>query len=78
MEALLRRDFLESLKYYPAVLYSAVLYLGFMLSHTVSLLTHGRVRGLRFHSWYLYGAVCLIVINFLVRNYLRIRFDILL
>lgn len=70
LEALLCGRFLLSLWYHPAVLYGAVLSLGFMGTHTLEILRIGRVRGWKFHGWYLYGGMAVIVINWIVKNIL--------
>lgn len=74
--ALIQGKFLDSLYYHPLVLYGAVLYLAFMLSQTVALLSRGRLKGLRFHQWFLFGAVFLIVLNCLIKNILKFCFGI--
>lgn len=76
VEALLQGKIRESFCYHPIVLYGVVLYCVFMGTHVLARITGGKVKGIRFHNWYLYGAVILILINCLVRNVLRIRFDI--
>ena len=78
VEALLNGKIIESFLYHPAVLYGVVLYGIFMISHTLSLISRGRIKGIQFRSRYLYGAIFIILINFLVRNVLRIGFDIYL
>lgn len=114
--ALLQGKLLLSLWYHPFVLYAAVLYAGFMLSHTAAGFwnLYGRIRqkravvliralvhrrtagtdegkiqetdalpfqstqrqlcGMKFHPWYLYVGVALIVINFIFKNVLRLGF----
>jgi len=78
VEALLQGQLLESFRYHPVVLYAVALYGAYMISHSLSFLTKGRVKGMRFRSLYLYAAILIILINCLIRNILRIRFDILL
>ncbi len=69
--ALLKGDFLGSLWYHPLVPYAAVLYGCFMGSHLASRLTGRRFfRGMRFHSWYLFAAVGIVAVNFVVKNLL--------
>lgn len=113
--ALLQGKPLLSLWYHPFVLYAAVLYAGFMISHTaagfwnlygrirqkravvlIRVLVHRRTAepmransgsrcftisvnaatayGMKFHPWYLYVGVALIVINFIFKNVLRLGF----
>lgn len=67
--SLLHGHILKSLWYHPLVVYSAVLYGGFMLSHAAARLTRFRYfSGLRFHNWYLYGALVVLGVNWILRN----------
>ncbi len=68
LEALLRGRLWLSLWYHPAVPYGAVLFFGFMGTHTLEILRIGRVRGWKFHGWYLYGGIAVIVVNWMVKN----------
>lgn len=74
--ALLHGHFLKALWYHPLVPYTAVLYGGFMGSHALNRLGLKKIRGWRFHNWYLYTAVGIIAVNFVVKNVLRICFGI--
>ena len=61
--ALLHGNLLQSLWYHPVVLYVAVIYAGFMITHTMEKLHIGRVRGWKFHSWWLFTALAIVVGN---------------
>ncbi len=75
--SLLHGHILLSLWYHPLVLYAAVLYGAFMLSHAAARLTHFRYfRGLRFHNWYLYAAIGILGVNCVLRNVLLLCMDI--
>lgn len=74
--ALLQGRLLLSFWYHPLVLYGAVVGGGFMATQGLARLGVGRMKGWRFHSWYLYGAVLLIVCNFLIKNMLRLVWGI--
>lgn len=77
--ALLRGHPLLSLWYHPLVLYGVVIYGAFMISQAFARITGFRyTKGLRFHNWYLYGAVAVILINCIVKNILRFKWNILL
>ena len=69
---------LAALWYHPAVVYGITLYSIFMFSQMLALLSRGRIKGIRFHNWYLYSAIIIIVVNCLAKNYLRIRHGITL
>lgn len=69
---------LLSLWYHPMVFYGIVMYFFFMGSHMLSFLSGGRVKGLSFHAWYLYGALIIMVLNCVLKNILRYGFGILM
>lgn len=76
MRALFHGEILAALWYHPVVVYGIVLYCIFMVSQLLAILSKGRIKGIGFHSWYLYAAVIIIVVNCLAKNYLRIRHGI--
>lgn len=77
--SLLHGHFLQSLWYHPLVLYFAVLYGSFMLSHTFARITRYRYfRGMRFHNWYLYAALVILVVNWILKNILLLCLGITL
>lgn len=79
MYALLHGQLLQSLWYHPLVLYTVVIYGSFMLTHTLEKLTKGKlIRGLRFHNWYLYGAMIVVIVNCILKNLLRFGWNITL
>lgn len=76
VRALLSGDIGTALYYHPFVPYAAVLFFVFMLSHTLHLCSGGRLKGLRFHSWFLYSALFIIILNFMIKNILKFCFGI--
>ena len=76
VKALLDGAILQSLWYHPLVLYSVVLYGGFMLTHTLERLHIKDIRGWRFHNWYLYGALTIWIVNFILKNILLLYYHI--
>lgn len=60
----------ESVRLHPLVPYSIVLYLIFMGSQLLFYLSKGRVRRIGFHSWFLYGALVIMIVNWLLKNVL--------
>lgn len=68
LEALLQGKVLLSLHYHPFVLYSAVIYMAYMLSHTVHIITNGRTKFMRFRPCYFYIAIILIIGQCLIKN----------
>ena len=76
--ALFQGRLLLSFWYHPLVPYGAILYTGFMFTLGVHRLGVKGFRGWRFHNWYLWAGAGILVINFLVKNFLRLGFGILL
>lgn len=76
VEALLHGRIRESLWYHPVVLYTVVIFGGFMLTNTLKRIPKIRIKGWKFHSWHLYGALAIIIVNWILRNILLLGFDI--
>lgn len=68
--ALLKGRLLQSLWYHPLVLYAVVVYGGFMVTQSLERLHIPRIKGWKFHTWYLYGAIVVIFFNFIIKNIL--------
>lgn len=78
VNALLEGHLLQSLWYHPLVLYTVVIFGGFMLTQTLERIPFCHCKGWRFHEWHLYGALVIIVINCILKNVLLIGFQITL
>lgn len=78
VEALFHGHLLKSIWYHPLVPYTAVIYGGFMGTHALNRMKIRKVKGWKFHNWYLYAAVGIIAVNFVVKNILRIGFGIMM
>lgn len=68
--ALLHGKLLLSAWYHPLVPYTAVIFGGFMVTQTLERLHAGRIKGWKFHSWHLYGAVAVLTANWVLKNFL--------
>lgn len=68
--------FLTSFLYHPIVLYGAAVYLPFMVTQTAKYVTKGRIKGMPMRMGYLYGALAVIGINWVVKNALLIGWGI--
>ena len=80
--SMLEGKFITSFVYHPLVMYAVCIYVIFMVSHTIERLERCYYRrkavvkekpfitGLKFRSWYLYGAVAIIFINVTLKNIL--------
>lgn len=74
--AMLQGRFLQALWYHPLVPYGSVVGGGFMVTQCLNRIGFRRIRGWRYHNWYIYGAVGVISGNFLIKNVLRLLFGI--
>ena len=75
-KALLEGRVLASFLYHPLVLYAVVLYLLFMVSHTLSLIGVKHIRPMKYRNIYLWIALLIVVLNFVVKNILLLGFGI--
>lgn len=78
LSALLHGKILLSVWYHPLVPYTAVIYLGFMITQGLHRIGVKRVQGWKFHIRYLWIALGIIIVNFIVKNILRLCFGILM
>ena len=78
VRALLQGDLLLSLWYHPLVIYTVVIFGGFMITHTLEKFSVPHVKGWKFHNWYLLVALGIVVVNFVVKNVLLLAFGIAL
>lgn len=69
---LLRGKLLQSIYYHPLVPYGILISCLFMISHTVSYITKGKISGMKFRVVYIYLAVIILVTQFLIKNLLLI------
>lgn len=69
--------FLRSLLYHPVVPYTAVVYLIFMISHSIELLSKGNFAiGLRYRDNYIKFAGIIILVQWILRNFLKWKWGI--
>ncbi len=66
--ALLHGDLVQSFRYHPVVPYGVGLYVLFMGSHLLERLHVPHIKGIRFHGWYLYAALFIIIVHVLYIN----------
>lgn len=76
VECLLEGRLLQSLIYHPLVPYTAVLTICCIFSHTLNLLTRGKVRAMRFRAIYLYVMLIILVVQWIGKNVLKLAFFI--
>lgn len=78
VRALLKGELLQALWMHPLVPFAALLFCGFFLTQTLEKLKVPGIKGWRFHGWYLYASLGLVITNFLVKNILRLCFSVTL
>lgn len=74
--ALLHGQFLKSAWYHPFVMYTILIYVCFMISHTLEKLHVPLIKGMLFRTWMLYGMLFVIGFNFVFKNVLKFCFGI--
>lgn len=78
VHALMRGDVLLSLWYHPLVVYTVIVFGGFMLTNTLKRLHILHIKGWKFHNWYLYAALGIVITNWVLRNVLLLALSITL
>ena len=73
---LLHGDFLRSLIYHPLVPFTAAYSACYIISHTLSIITRGKLRAMRFHYAVLFAALGIVVVNWILKDALILLFDI--
>ena len=76
VEALLRGELLHSFLYHPLVLYTVVLVTVYVISHTLNIISKGRVRAMLFRGIYLYLMIAIILVQWIAKNILKLVFCI--
>lgn len=74
--SLVHGHFLRSLWYHPIVLYCIVLYAGFMITQGLHRIGVKKIHPWRFHEWYLWGMLIIMVGNWIFKNVLLLVFHI--
>lgn len=74
--SLFQGDLLHCLWYHPLVFYGAALYLYFMITHTLVKLHIPHVKAMKYRDGYLFIALGIILVNFVLKNILVIFFNI--
>lgn len=66
---LLHGDIRNSLFYYPAVAPTGMFMILYVMSHTISKMTKGKIKSMRYRWWYVLVPAGLIVVNCIWKNY---------
>ena len=76
VKSLFQGDIIKSFIYHPLVPYTVIIYTIFMLSQTIRIISHGKCKGIKFHYWFLYVAVTIVVVNWILKNVLKLVWNI--
>lgn len=74
--ALVHGELLKAVWYHPLVPYGAVIGGGFMLTQGLYRLGVKHIKPWKYHDWYLYGALAVLICNFFIKNLLRLIWGI--
>lgn len=78
LSALLHGHFFSAVWYHPFIPYCAFVYIGFILTQGLHRLGVKGIKGWSFHYWYLWAGLAILTVNFFVKNFLRLKFGILM
>lgn len=67
VKELLAGHIIKSIYYHPVVLYTAIVYGVFFISHMLSLATKGHTKGMHFRMAYVWIAVAIIVVQYIIK-----------
>ena len=69
--ALLHGNIIKSLYYHPFVVYAAAYYILYEGSHTLNLITRGKIKAMYFCPPYFYVGAAIVVVQWLAKNILK-------
>ena len=58
---------ISSIYYNAFATYSVLIYLIFMISHTLQRITGGKIKGIKFYSWYIKVAQIILVVQYIIK-----------
>lgn len=76
VRALLHGHILKALWYHPFVVYGVIMYIVFMVTNTIRIYIYPGFRSMKYKNIYLYIWIAILILNFLVKNILLIKFGI--
>ncbi len=65
--ALLKGKILTSIYYHALVPYSVVIYGVFFVTQTLQRLTKGKIKGVKFHNWYLWVVLVILIVQYIMK-----------
>ena len=72
----MKKSLALSIKYHPVIPYSFVLIVSFMISHTLNIFSKGKIKAMLFRPIYLYIMIAIILLQWFVKLFLAIRYQI--
>lgn len=78
VRALIHGHLLRAVWYHPFVVYGVAVYVIFMVSHTIRKFINHNVKGMKYRNVYIYIWLAILILNFIIRNILLIKFGITL
>lgn len=76
VEYLMQGDLLNSFIYHPAVLYTVFLCAAYMITHTLNILSSGKIKAMLFRPIYFYIMIAIILLQCIIKNCLLLCFNI--
>ena len=74
--ALSKGEIAKSLHYHPFVIYMFVYYLVYEASHSLELVTRGKIKGVLFCPPFFYVGIVIVVVQWLIKNYLKFQYGL--
>ncbi|WP_408606132.1 DUF2752 domain-containing protein [Anaeromicropila populeti] len=75
---LIHGHIIKSFIYHPLVPYLGIGGMLFMISHTIAFFSKGKIKGIKYHDFYVILMAVIIIVQFLVKNALIYFFHIYL
>lgn len=67
IKCLLSGDILNAIYYNAFAVYSIIGYLIFLISQILQKLTKGKIKGIKFKNWYIFSALVVLVIQYIIK-----------
>lgn len=75
--SLIHGQIVASIRYNPIVMYGVIIYAWYMISNTIELLSKHRIKiGMKYRDAYLWYGLGILIIFFILRNFLLLTFHI--
>ncbi len=76
LKALCSGDVIHSFYYMPVIPYTIIFYVIFMVSQLLMRISRGKIKAMKYHDIYLYIALFLIIANWILKNVLKLVWNI--